>query len=291
MAGAFDNRLVTVSIQTQGQTYTYDQRYFIRAQGERKASPLMSPAEFRIDNINRDLRNYLLTVCSPFSQQNYQNKTQAMLPFVTLDVGRDSFQPFRMFQGNCVAVAPTQPPDIGITLKTLQGIVLQMQSLTMTQPQNITLKTLAGQIAGNLGYSLEFTATDKQINNFSFSGTSYTQITKLAECGNIDVFIDNTTLVVKDHGTARQGTTPVISSQTGLVNVPVVNEYGVQLRSLINSEIKIGGSIQVQSQINPAANGIWYVYRLNYDVSTWETPFYWNIYASLINKFAPQVTP
>lgn len=281
MASAFDNRLVSLAIQTQQKTYTFDQSYFIRAHGSKNASPLLSPGEFRIDNIDRDLRNYLLTACSPFSQQNFQDKGSAPLPLVTLSVGRTSVPLFVVSQGNCIATAPTQPPDIGITLKTMQGVLLLLQSFTMTQPQNVLLSELSLQVANNLGFSLEFTASDKQIDNFSFTGNAYTQINKLAECGNIDVFIDNKTLVVKNTGTPRKGSVPVISSQTGLVNVPVINEYGLQLRMLINSDIRIGGAIQVVSQINPAANGIWYIYRIDYDISTWETPFYWNIYARL----------
>ena len=62
-----------------------------------------------------------------------------------------------------------------------------------------------------------------------------------------------------------------------MVTVPVVNERGLQAKCLINNAIKIGGQIQVQSRINPAANGTWQVYKLGFDISTWESPFYWLI--------------
>lgn len=287
MVNAFDDRRVTLGIQTQDKAYSFDQRYFIRATGSKlQTGGILGEAEIRIDNIDIALRNYLLTACSPYSQQTYQNaqagKAPPPFPLVTLDVGRASWGTFRVFQGNCIAVAPTQPPDIGLTLKSLQGVLLLGQPVALTMPQNTLLSQLAQQIATSNGLSLEFTATDKQIDNFSLTGSVYRQIQKLGECGNIDVFIDNTTLVVKDSGSGRQGNIPIVSSQTGMVTVPVVNERGLQAKCLINSAIRIGGFIQVQSQINPAANGMWQVYKLGFDISTWEQPFYWMIYAQFM---------
>ena len=88
-------------------------------------------------------------------------------------------------------MAPTQPPDIGLTLKSLQGVLLLGQPLALTMPQNTLLSQLAQQVATANGLSLEFTATDKQIDNFSLTGSIYRQIQKLAECGDVDAFIDN----------------------------------------------------------------------------------------------------
>jgi hypothetical protein len=287
LVGAFDDRLVTLGIQVQGKTYSFDQRYFIRATGTKlQTGGILGEAEIRIDNIDLQTRNFLLTACSPYSQQTYQaaqsGGSSPNYPLVTLDVGRASWGTLRVFQGNCIAVAPTQPPDIGLTLKSLQGVLLLGQAMALTMPQNTLLSQLAQQVATANGLSLEFTATDKQIDNFSLTGSIYRQLQKLAECGDVDAFLDNTTLVVKDIGTGRQGITPVISSQTGMVTVPVVNERGLQAKCLINNAIKIGGQIQVQSRINPAANGTWQVYKLGFDISTWESPFYWLIFAQFM---------
>jgi hypothetical protein len=42
--------------------------------------------------------------------------------------------------------------------------------------------------------------------------------------------------------------------------------------------------------MNPAATGTWYPYMLNYDISSWEAPFYWNIYANY-TAIPPGSTP
>ena len=297
---AFDNRLVTVGISTpDGQTHTFNQDYYIKASGSKLGSPLLSTGEFRIDNINLQFRNYLLSVCSPFSGQYITNPASFKgYPLVTLDVGRASFGTFRLFQGYCIATAPTQPPDIGLTLKTLQGALLLGQPLTpsFTSSQNTKLSSLAQQVAtalsNALGQSitLEFTADDIMVNNFSVTGSVYRLIDKLAECGNVHVFLEDNILVVINNGQPRNGQTQLINSQTGMVTVPVVNERGLQCRTLINSDLKLFVPIQVQSQINPAANGTWYPYILNFDISTWEQPFYWNIYAKYTN-LAANTTP
>lgn len=279
MTSAFDDRLVTVGITIEGKTYTFNQDYYIMAAGEKLGSPNMGTGTLRIDNINKDLRNFLLTKTSPWVQQ--ENNQAPILPLITLDVGRKSYGTFRLFQANAIACAPTQPPDIGLIFRTMQGVALLGQPLVLTMPAITLLSQIAQRTATNLGLALDFQATDRQINNFSFTGTSYRQIQKLAECGNVDVFIDNSSLVVKNSGTPRKGAVPLISKETGMIGVPVVTERGVLVRTLINNEVQIGGAIKIQSQINPAANGQWYVYRLGFEIASRDTPFYWNIEGNL----------
>ena len=56
MANAFDDRRVTLGIQTQDKTYSFDQRYFVRATGSKlQTGGILGEAEIRIDT---DLREH-----------------------------------------------------------------------------------------------------------------------------------------------------------------------------------------------------------------------------------------
>ena len=52
MTAAFDNRLVTLGIQTQGKTYTFDQQYYIRATGT-KLQKIVNDTTISPDKVTR----------------------------------------------------------------------------------------------------------------------------------------------------------------------------------------------------------------------------------------------
>lgn len=273
---AFDDRLLTLTIQIEGETFTFDQNYYIVARGEKYAAPNLGVGEVRIDNIDKNTRDFLISKTSLYNT----NSTLPVPALLTLDVGRQSYGTFRLFTAQVIAGEPTQPPDIGITFRSMTGASLLGLPLALTMPPNTLLSAISEQVAQKLGLTLSFQATNKNINNYSFTGGSIKQLQKLQEAGNVDVFIDNTTLIVKDSATPRHGPVPVLNQTSGMVGIPLITERGLAVTTLINNEVQVGGQVKVESTLNPAATGTWNIFKLGFDVSSWETPFYWNIEAN-----------
>lgn len=276
MTKAFDDRLITLTIQIEGETFVFDQNYYINAVGEKYAAPNLGIGEVRIDNIDKNTRDFLVSKTSLYNT----NSTLPVPAILSLDVGRKSYGTFRLFTAQVIAGNPTQPPDIGLTLRAMTGAALLGLPLALTMPPNTLLSGISAQVAQKLGLTLSFQATDKNINNYSFTGGAAKQLQKLQEAGNVDAFIDNTTLIVKDSAKPRLGPVPLINQQTGMVGIPLITERGVSVTTLINNEVLVGGQMKVESDLNPAATGTWNIFKLGFEISSWEVPFYWTIEAN-----------
>lgn len=272
MTGAFDNRLLRLKIALDGQEYTYDQNYYITATGIKYTSGLLGECALRIDNISRNVRDTLIKQTSPF-------QTERKLATITLDAGRESSGLFTLFQGQAVASNPTQPPDIGLFIRSMEASYYLGSTVTNWFPSINLLSVIARRVADDMKLTLDFQATDKTVADYSFSGAATKQVKKLNEIAGIVAFVDNTVLVVKDENKPRGDSVAKINKNTGLIGVPQITEVGINVRVLMTGELRVGQKISVESDINPAASGDFIIYTLSYDVSSWDTPFYWVIEA------------
>jgi hypothetical protein len=280
---AFDGRLIEVDIQLPtGETYTFNNAnpaLAIYACGSKFASAIMNSCECRIYNLTRQLRNTILTLASPLIiRPPGQPAKQPVL--MTLKAGRQSYGTTTFYQGNVISCNVTQPPDIGITLRALANN-FQMSIIGNFQfPANTLLSEISQQVAQAQGLTLDFEATDKQINNFSFTGAQNNLIQKLNEAGGVQAYEDNGVLVVLNSGSSRKGANITISESTGMVGIPQVTEQGVAVRVMFNPLIQLGGTVTINSLINPAANGQFKVLKIDYEIATRDQPFWMTLWCS-----------
>lgn len=270
MTNAFDNRIIRLGIETDQGTRSYDESFYILATGLKYASAIASQCVVRIDNIDKKTRDYLITETSPFNL----NRTPKRM---TLDVGRQSYGTFRLFEGDVIASSPTQPPDIGLTFRSLTLSFQLGNIVSNTLAASTQLSVISQKVADDLGVPLEFLATDKIITNYSFTGGALKQVQNLCECGQVDAFVDNNRLVVKNRGAARSPTPVLINKHTGMIGIPEVTEQGVRVKVLIQNEIKLSDQITIESDINPSANGTYTIFKLGFELASRENPFYWVI--------------
>ena len=100
-------------------------------------------------------------------------------------------------------------------------------------------------------------------------------------------------------GDAVPGQTVVLNSRTGMIGMPTQDIGGIMVRSLINSNINVGGLIQInqgsiqgyqipttatgdlvpeQTQVaKTSADGIYQVYQIDYEGDTRGTPWYMDL--------------
>ena len=262
-----DARLVTLQIQVNDKVKTYN-NLFISAVGVKYANPLQNEAEITIYNLDKATQDYILTETSPYNY-NGQPKT------VTLLAGRVSYGTTVIYSGNIIYSAVTQPPDIGITLKCLTGNQLKVQTLSRFQPANTQLSIIAAAVAQDIDARLVFEATDKPVNNYSYSGSSLGQIEYLAALGQLNVFLDNGTLIVKNNGEPLRANLRTVSASTGMIGIPEFTERGVRVKFFIDNKTAIGGALRIQSNIYPSVNGIYIIYQLAFQITNRLVPFYY----------------
>jgi hypothetical protein len=264
---ALDPRLITVGLQTSGGIKNFNQNLAITAKGTKYGSGIFGECEVTINNLDKATQDYILTETSPYNL-NRTPKT------VTVDAGRVSYGTSRIFQGTIVTSKPTQPPDIALVLRCIQNGYNSGNIVSRNQGQAL-MSVIAQQIALDNDLALRFEATDKLINNFNHTGAANQQINKLGLMGLVDAFQDNGTLVVKNRGQPLRGATRVISANTGMIGIPQLTERGAVVKFFLDNLTALGNEIEIKSMIQPAANGRYVIFNLDFDIASRDTPFYY----------------
>lgn len=278
MADAFDPRIVKVGIDFgDGQITTFE-GLNINITGQQFFSTISNTCEVRIYNLTREQREFILTNASPFKQPRTPVN-------ITVDVGRQSYGTFRIYEGNVIECQSSQPPDIGILMHSLTGNFLRGDINNFQQSAITPLNVIVAQVGQILGANVINEATDKQVDNFSFTGSATALIKEIEDLG-VDVTLTNGTLIVKNRGVALGGEVRPISAATGMVGVPEIMPNGVRVKLMIDNSITIGKQVMIDSKINPAANGTYWISTLTFEIANREEPF-WYVAECLNSAGAP----
>lgn len=262
-----DPRILRVGVEIGGRLKIYEGMNIV-ASGCKYANPTQNECEVRISNLDNATRDFLLTETSPFNK-NRRRK------LVRVEAGRRSTGTSLVFQGDITQATVSQPPDVTITLKALTGDYAKGNIVARATGAATPLRTIAQQVAADLGLVLVFEATDHQIANYSFTGGAIKQVNRLGELGRVNAFIDDGQLVVKNYNAPLKGNTRVLNLETGLIGIPEFTEQGVKARMLFDNQTRLGSGLLLRSVINPAVNGVYTVYKLNFELASRDTPFYY----------------
>ena len=269
MSTAFDDRLMTFTITSQGQTFTFDQQYYMLATGARFINGNCGECSIRIDNISKQTRDYLATNTTTWRKGH-------QVAEISLEVGRVSYGTFQLFQGNAIVCTPTQPPDIGLIIKSLANSAAQGFTGSLVTSAQTSFSGVCQQVAQQNNLTLSFQANNNpQIGNYHFNGSIPKQIDKLNSLGLGYLYIDGNTLIVTDINTARKLPNVQININTGMIGIPEVTAVGCRVKVLISNDIRVGTPVTITSTSNSAANGNYYVYKIMFEVASREVPFYW----------------
>jgi hypothetical protein len=266
-AKEIDPRIVRVGIEVNGKLKIYE-GLSITATGTKYANANQNECEVKIANLQKDTADYILSETSPFNK----NKTPKIL---TLDAGRKSYGTSRIFLGNISKSSPSQPPDIAVTLKCLTLNYKKGDVTSDTATGTQSLKDISQNVAKDLNVNLNFQATDKNISNYNYSGASLNQVDKLGELGDINAYIDDGNLIVKDANIPLVNTSRIVNVDSGMIGIPEITEHGIKVKFLLDNKTTLGGGLQVESLIYPAVNGNYVIFKLGFEISSRDVPFYW----------------
>ncbi|TQI80002.1 hypothetical protein FHU10_5147 [Serratia fonticola] len=262
----FDPRIVTVAIEVDGKLNIYSD-LLISATGTKTANTLQNEFTVTITNLKKSVRDYLIKETSPLNRPRRRKK-------IILYAGRQSYGTFKVFEGDITQSSPSQPPDIGLTIKARTGSFFMTDILSTGYAATVPLEKVAADTAKSMDLTLDFQASDKNISNYSYTGAKLKQVDKLAEAGNYNVYVDDDRLVVKNADTPLTNAATTLNKNTGMIGMPEVTEEGVKVKYLLDPESRPGGKLTIESDLNPAANGTFVIFKLSYDISNRDTPFY-----------------
>jgi len=263
-----DPRIVSVSLEVNGKIKTYSSPLSIKATGTKFANALQNEATITIYNLDKTTQDYLLTETTPFNL-NRQVKT------LTLKAGRQSYGTAVIYTGNIVSSSVTQPPDTGIILKCLTGNFLKGNVIASNINSQASLETVGGQVAQQLGLSYVYQAQEKTVNSYNFTGSAPKQVQLINSLGGVNAFVDNNTLYIKDGLIPITGTTRLLDASSGMVGIPEFTEQGLKVTFLLDNKTSIGGGLDIKSSVYPSINGKYVIYKLGFNITTRDTPFYY----------------
>lgn len=271
MANAFNPRIVRVTIDIDGTIQEYT-NVRIDATGTKFRSAQNSVCEIKIFNLTLENQQYIITKARPWQVKN-------LTPInVTLEVGRESYGTFTLFQGACYAAGITQPPDIGIVLQSMTGNFLTAISTQVDWPATSTLGDIAQNLATQAGWTLQTSSQNlsRQIVNYIPTISPLKQLQRLNEMG-IVAHVDNNILKIVDPEQVSNVPGTFIDNLNYLVGVPQATDKGCQIKMMIGQGIEVGGNIEIKSSMNPSVNGNYYINTLQFEVSNREQPFFYNL--------------
>lgn len=272
-----DPRIIKISFDVNGKTKTYSTPFFITVSGVKYANALQNQASVIIANLDKATQDYILTETTPF---NYNNNPKT----ITIEAGRQSYGTSIVYTGNIALSNVTQPPDVGIVLTCLTGNFEKTNVIGTSQGGQATLLQITTNLAQLSNQILNYQATNKNIANYSFGGSASDQIKLLNSMGGVNVFEDNGVLYVKDSNKALINAVKIVSASTGMIGVPEFTEQGAKAKFLYDNNVLLGGTMRLKSSLYPAVNGDYIMYKLAFELSTRETPFYYIAEGQRINN-------
>lgn len=270
-----DLRAIRVGVEVSGQMNYYQalEGMRIRASGTKYANATQNECTVTISGLRRETRDFLLTETSPFNQ----NRTPKQL---VIEVGRVSTGLFKIFEGDIVSAEPGSPPDVDITLKAKTGSAANGRVISRSAQPMSRLSTIANTVANDIGATLDFQATDKNIANYTYTGGALGQINRLAEAGGVRAFLDDDRLIVQDYEDPAKGRIKILNMHSGMVGIPKATEKGITVQYLIDGESVLGGLLRLESKFNQSLNGDYKIDQSKFDVASHDNPFFYQAMCS-----------
>lgn len=261
-----DERVLKIGIEVNGQMRFYEGAA-VTAKIVKSSDSKQNSCQITIDNLLLETIDYIVTETSPWNP-NQKPK------LITVMAGRQSTGVESIYTGDVTQAEPSMPPDRRLTMKALTQNGAKYKWASRSSPKTAQLSELSKGVAADYGLGLRFEATDKTVGNYLYNGSAAQQINKLEQVGDVDCFIDDEFLVVKDLGKGMRGDVRVISVSTGMVGNPVLDDKGVKVRMLFDPSIRLGQQIEIQSSVNKAANGQYVIYNWAASLATHEHDWY-----------------
>jgi hypothetical protein len=150
-------------------------------------------------------------------------------------------------------------PDAKLEFAAQTGLPDLIAAVSPSSYQNgADVATIISGIAGQIGRTFENNGVSVFLDNAYFPGTALQQIAEAAEAARILWEDDGHTIAIWPVDGTRGGVIPLIGPDSGLIGYPKFTRGGVDIVSVFNPNVQLGGQVQVQSIIR-GATGKWRV--------------------------------
>jgi hypothetical protein len=264
-----DQRIVRVGLII-GDVLTWYEGLNIEAKGVKVSNTIMNQCEVVILNLRSDQREMILRETNPFFNRGKRIS-------IIVEAGRISSGTTTLYTGDVFRSSATPKPNVGVRLRCIQGFNNKAKIVSRSAKEITALSSIAEWVAEDNGYNLSFEIPDKNIARYSFTGSAQAAISQLGDLvgTNNSVYVDNKTLYIKDSEKPANGLpVRVLDKYSGLI-MAEGTEYGAKMKMLFDTVTRIGGQIDLTSEINPSISGSYVVRKLPFHITSRDQPFYY----------------
>ena len=227
----------------------------------------MNEATIGICNMLKEDRDYILKTASPL-RRHKQRKS------ITLLVGTEEKGVVKLFSGDITEATVTQPPDIWLTVKAKTGYFSRSSLVSVAGQDKEKLSDLTTRVAETMGLQAVFQAEDKIVGSYSFTGGAGLQVDKLGEAALVNAYVEDDKLIVRPEGEPLKGKVRKLDKTSGMVGIPELNEQGVKVKMIHDLETTVGFQLDIESDLNPAANGSYVIHKVTFTGESHGQPYY-----------------
>jgi hypothetical protein len=164
-------------------------------------------------------------------------------------------------------------PDASLDISAQTGLADAIAAVSPASYQNgADVATIIRGIASQMkpARAFENNGVSVFLSNAYFPGTATQQIKEAAEAAGIISDDDGQTISIWPVTGSRGGAIPLISPDTGMIGYPKFTRRGVDVVTVFNPNIVLGGKVQVDSIIR-GAKGTWRVHGMVHNLQS-QTP-------------------
>lgn len=197
---------------------------------------------------------------------------------IKVSAGYEGQQLGLMVNGTIKSAMPSMPPDVWIDCDVINNYeALNNQSINFSTKETMPLSDYINLVASNLGLQQDIRITNADAINISqqniTAGTIFDIVYSITNVSfPIVAYIENETLIVdyavEPLNNDERYINPIeINKNTGMVGLPQLLNAGkiANITTLLNTSIKTGDIIKVESSQIPSANGLYYVIGMTYN--------------------------
>lgn len=206
-----------------------------------------------------------LTTLSFRPLQSYKNT-------ITVEAGSKGEKLSTVFTGEITTAFAdfNSVPSVSFKIEGMTGAyAAQIASAPMSVKGNSSIDSIMKQLAAEAGYSFKNEGVTASIKNTVLNGSPIEKINMLAKQTGIDLFIDDSTVIIMPAGNVRDGNAVLLSDKTGMFGYPTFTNDGVSVKALFNPNFQIGGLVEIKSVV-PKASGIWRINKLGHKLAAYQ---------------------
>ena len=205
---------------------------------------------------------------------NYQN-LDFLRNSIRVEATDDEGEFSTIFLGEIYLAQPDYAgaPNVAFVVEARAGLIGSLAPTGATSfPGAQKVSLMMGQLAAELGLTLENNGVESTLTDQYLSGTASQKIQKIADAARIQFWYvpEQGVLAIAPQGVARQGDPISYNFTNGLVGWPTKTHVGVMFTALFNPAIFHGARILLESDVS-ACNGEWYIVSMSHRLDG-ETP-------------------